>query len=54
MKKNVICMVLGLLFLSGCATVEFYSDEGLQKKTGIRYYAPKPYLLVIRTALPPI
>lgn len=42
-------LVLGwALVLPGCASVKFYSDDGLTKQTGLKYYAPKPYLLVAR------
>lgn len=36
----------GLIAFSGCASVKFYSDPGLEKQTGLRYYTLKPYLLV--------
>ena len=36
----------GLIAFSGCASVKFYSDPGLRKETGLRYYTLKPYLLV--------
>lgn len=35
--------------LSGCAGVDFYSDPGLKKPTGIPIYGAKPYVLVART-----
>jgi hypothetical protein len=34
---------------SGCAGVRVYSDPGLTRETGVKVYAPKPYLLVSRT-----
>lgn len=40
----IVCVAL-----SGCAGVNFYSDAGLTKKTGIPIYGSKPYLLVVRT-----
>jgi hypothetical protein len=49
MNRNAIWVIFGLLFLSGCARVDFYAGEGLNKKTGLRYYIAKPYLLVTRT-----
>lgn len=36
---------LSLLLLS-CATVKFYQDPALTTETGLRFYSPKPYLLV--------
>lgn len=43
MKSNLIVILIGLLFLSGCAHLEFtdFKDKG-----GITYYDPKPYLFV--------
>jgi len=35
--------------LTSCANVKFYSDEALTQKTGIRYYQPKPYVMVTKT-----
>ncbi len=33
----------------GCAGVRVYSDPALRNETGVKVYAPKPYLLVART-----
>ena len=33
-------------FLSGCASVNFYTKSDLTGKTGLKYYNVKPYLLV--------
>ena len=44
-----LVMAAALLLISGCAGVEFYSDEGLTHRTGIKYYTAKPYLLVANT-----
>lgn len=40
-----------ILLISGCAQVEVYTDSKLNRdsKTGIPFYSPKPYLLVVRT-----
>ena len=43
---SLIILVVGLVLFSGCASVKFYSDADLKKKTGLRYYTLKPYLLV--------
>jgi hypothetical protein len=47
MKKNVICIIIGLLFLSGCAHLDF--TDFTDGKGGVTYYDPKPYLLVSTT-----
>ena len=47
-RKSVSELILFVAFISfsGCASVKFYSDADLTKKTGLRYYTLKPYLLV--------
>jgi hypothetical protein len=35
--------------LSACAGVRVYSDPALTHETGVKVFAPKPYLLVART-----
>ena len=38
-----------LLLLSfGCSPVKFYSDQGLTKESGLKYYTVKPFLQVER------
>ncbi len=44
--KLITGIVLAIVLVSGCATVKVYSDAGLSKETGLRYYTLKPYLLV--------
>lgn len=47
--RNISLMAvvfISLMAFSGCASVKFYSDPGLEKETGLRYYTLKPYLLV--------
>lgn len=46
----VFLAIAGLmtLALTGCAPVNFYSDPGLTQKTGLKYYAVRPYLQVER------
>jgi hypothetical protein len=40
-------LVLAISFiLYSCAAVKVYTDEGLTKRTGIKYYHSKPFLLV--------
>jgi hypothetical protein len=50
MKNAVIKIVFGVFILAvtGCATVKFYSNEELTKKSGLKYYTVKPYLQVER------
>jgi hypothetical protein len=50
MKNAVIKIVSGVFILAvtGCATVKFYSNEELTKKSGLKYYTVKPYLQVER------
>lgn len=47
-QHAVLAAVLAL-GSSGCAGVRVYSDPTLKKETGIRTFAPKPFLLVTRT-----
>jgi hypothetical protein len=45
--KTIKISLLGCIFLlSSCSTVQFYSDSNLSKKTGLKVYSAKPYLLV--------
>jgi hypothetical protein len=49
LMKRAIPLFFILLFLcllSGCASVNFYTSADLTGKTGLKYYNPKPYLLV--------
>lgn len=48
MKRLIVfaAIPVALFLLSGCATVKIYSDAGLTKETGLRFYTLKPYLLV--------
>jgi hypothetical protein len=45
MKRNGICIIIGLLFLSGCAHLEF--TDFTDGQGGVTYYDPKPYMLVV-------
>ncbi len=46
----VTCLsILGASVFSGCAGVSFYSDKAVKNATGIPIYAPKPFVLVVRT-----
>jgi hypothetical protein len=44
--SNLLLLSGILLLISSCATVKFYQDPALKKETGLKVYAPKPYLLV--------
>lgn len=47
MKNLIIAFVCSsALILTGCASVQFYSDSGLTKKTGLKVAQAKPFLLV--------
>jgi hypothetical protein len=48
MKRLIVfaAIPVALILLSGCATVKIYSDAGLTRETGLRFYTLKPYLLV--------
>jgi len=51
--KRVIPLImfpLVVCFLSGCASVNFYTGSDLTGKTGLKYYNVKPYLLVEQNA----
>jgi hypothetical protein len=48
MKKAWILLWL-TAFLTSCATVQFYKDEALTQKTGLRVHTAKPYILVAKT-----
>lgn len=45
-----VLAIIGLMALAitGCATVNFYSNPGLTEKTGLKFYTVKPYLQVER------
>ena len=48
MKKLFViaAILVAIVLLNACATVKIYSDAGLTKETGLRFYTLKPYLLV--------
>jgi hypothetical protein len=48
MKKLLSILILSAFLLSGCAGVKLYHDESFTKRTGLKFYYPKPYLLVER------
>jgi hypothetical protein len=50
MKNAFIKLITGVFILAftGCTSVKFYSDAGLTKKSGLKYYTVKPYLQVER------
>jgi hypothetical protein len=50
MKNEVIKIVSGVFILAvtGFTSVRLYSDAGLTKKSGLKYYTVKPYLQVER------
>jgi hypothetical protein len=50
MKNALIKLVSGVFILAftGCASVKFFSNMELTKKSGLKYYTVKPYLQVER------
>jgi len=50
MKNTFLKLISGffILALSGCSTVQFYSNSELTQKSGLKYYTVKPYLQVER------
>jgi uncharacterized protein YceK len=48
MKRAIPMFIIPLIacLMSGCASVNFYNSPDLTGKTGLKYYNPKPYLLV--------
>lgn len=43
---KILALAVSLSLLQGCSQVKFYSDQGLTKETGLRFFTLKPYLLV--------
>ena len=50
MKTILVFCTLSLFLFSGCAGVKLYTDPSFSKdkETGLKFYYPKPYLLVER------
>lgn len=46
MRKILLPLLIITHVLSSCAAVKFYSDKTLTTKTGLEFFAPKPYLVV--------
>ena len=44
-----VVLLAGAHAVGGCAGVRVYSDPALTRETGVKVFAPKPYLLVART-----
>ena len=42
MKQFLNFLVLSIFLLSGCAGVKLYHDEAFTKRTGLKFYYPKP------------
>lgn len=53
MKNISKVIIVGMIILTctRCAPVQFYSNDGLTQKTGLKYYSVKPFLHVERDAL---
>jgi hypothetical protein len=49
MRKTTVVPALAAVLLAGCAGFEFYENPELKgPETGMKFYTPKPYLLVGR------
>jgi hypothetical protein len=50
MKNALLKFISGvfILAITGCTSVQFYSNPELTKKAGLKYYTVKPYLQVER------
>lgn len=50
MKNKILAAVTGLtvVLIAGCSPVQFYSNNNLKAKTGLKYYTVKPFLQVER------
>ena len=46
MKNSITAAII--LVLTGCSTVQFYSNSELTQKSGLKYYTVKPFLQVER------
>lgn len=46
MKQLFLSIPIACFILCGCAGVRLYKDEAFTKRTGLKFYYPKPYLLV--------
>jgi hypothetical protein len=46
---NLAVVVASAQVVAACAGVRVYSDPALTHETGVKVFAPKPYLLVART-----
>lgn len=46
-----ICALTAALTITSCTSVTFFEEnpDGSMRKTGVKYYTPKPYLLVTRS-----
>ena len=53
MKSPFLKLICFSIFLSftGCTTVQFYSNSELTRKSGLKYYTVKPFLLVERDVI---
>jgi hypothetical protein len=52
MKTSMLAAFVGLtlLMFAGCTPVRIYSNPGLTEKSGLKYYAVKPFMHVEREA----
>ena len=48
-RLPLVAVIVAACALTACAGVRVYSDPALTHETGVKVFAPKPYLLVART-----
>ena len=48
-SSTIVLLLACAQVVAACAGVRVYSDPGLTHETGVKVFAPKPYLLVART-----
>lgn len=51
-QRWIVAPLVAVATLGGCAHTRYYSDAELRHPTGVRFYSPKPYLLVARNGAP--
>jgi hypothetical protein len=49
-NQTSLLIICSVIMLTCCTPVRFYSDEGLTKKTGLKFYPVKPFIQLEREA----
>jgi hypothetical protein len=50
MNKAAFLLMTGMILVSCCTPVRFYSDQNLTKRTGLKFYPVKPFIQFEREA----